>query len=384
MNGKSSLKVAALVPYPLNLAPGQRYRIEQWAPHLEAQGIRVEMLPFADEALMRWLYQPGHYGAKAIGLARCLGRRVRLLSDLRAYDAIYLFRAASIVGPAWLEYVLPWLRRPVIFDFDDAIYLLHTTAVNRSFGWLKFPGKTASLCRLSSHVVVGNGYLAEYARRYNQRVTVIASSVDTHAYIANGQNASHERVVVGWTGSSTSQTYLERFAPVLNALHQRRAVKFHVISDRQPAMPGVPVIWHRWSPETEITDLRRFDIGIMPMPDDQWARGKCAMKALLYMAMGIPTICSAVGMNVEVIQHGENGLLAANDEEWLACLQRLIDDAELRQRLGAAGRQTIEDRYSMKRCAALFAAVLRDTVTTQDAPRENTRWLLQKSKNNAR
>ncbi len=383
MTRTSIIKIAALVLYPLNLAPGQRYRIEQWAPHLEAQGITVEMLPFADEALMRWLHQPGHSGAKVTGLARCLGRHVRWLFDLRGYDAIYLFRAASIVGPALLERVLPWLGRPVIYDFDDAIYLLHTTAANRAFGWLKCPGKTARLCRLSSHVVVGNSYLAQYARQHNERVTVIPSSVDTDAYATGYKNTAPGRAIVGWTGSSTSQTYLESFAPLLRALHQRREIEFHVISDRQPELPNVPVIWHRWSPETEITDLARFDVGIMPMPDDEWARGKCAMKALLYMALGIPTVCSAVGTNVEVIQHGANGLLARTDEEWLACLESLIDDAALRQRLGTAGRQTIEERYSMRHCAALFADVIRDTLAQHEAQRESKRWFLLKSKNSA-
>jgi glycosyltransferase involved in cell wall biosynthesis len=386
MTRKTTLKIGALIPYPLNVAPGQRYRIEQWAEYLEEQGIEVEMLPFADEALMRSLHQPGAYWAKASGLTKCFARRVRLLFSLRKYDALYLFRAISIVGPAWLEQVLPWLGRPVIFDFDDAIYHLHTTTANRAFGWLKFPGKTASLCRLSSHVIVGNGYLADYARQHNAAVTVIPSSVDTDAYSAQKKESkkeSNDKLIVGWTGSSTSQTYLESFAPLLKELSQRCGVEFHVISDRKPVMPGVPVVWHRWSPATEISDLARFDIGIMPMPDDQWSRGKCAMKALLYMAMGIPTVCAAVGMNVEVIQHGENGLLARTDEEWLAALQSLIDDAALRQRLGAAGRKTIEEHYSMRHCAEHFAQVIRETLVRQNETKEVKRWLLQKFRNSA-
>lgn len=380
---KSSIKIGALIPYPLNIAPGQRYRIEQWEPHWQAQGITVEMLPFADDALMQLLHRPGNYLGKAIGLTRCFLRRILLLGSLHKYDAIYLFRAASIVGPALLERLISLLRRPIIYDFDDAIYLLHTTAANRYFGWLKFPGKTTSLCRLSSHVVVGNGYLAEYARQYNERVTVIPSSVDTDAYESKHKKESPGRVIVGWTGSSTSQTHLEGFAPMLRELMKQREIELHVISDRQPNLPGVQFVWHQWSPETEIQDLARFDIGIMPMPDDKWSRGKCSMKALLYMAMGIPTICSAVGMNTEVIQHGENGLLAKTDQEWLECLKMLIDDTTLRRRLGVAGRQTIEERYSMRRCAALFATVIRDTVATHNTQREVKSWFLQKSKNNA-
>lgn len=380
---KSPIKVGALIPYPVNIAPGQRYRIEQWEGHLRSLGITVEMLPFVDETLMRALHQPGRYLAKAMGLARCFLRRIQLLGSLRKYEAIYLFRTASIVGPALLEYIFPLLRRPVIFDFDDAIYLLHTSAANRYFGWLKFPGKTAALCRLSSHVIVGNGYLAEYAQQYNRQVTIIPSSVDTDAFTSKTEKESQSRVIVGWTGSSTSQTHLEGYTPLLRELMKQRDIELHVISDRQPDMPGVPVVWHRWSPETEIADMARFDIGIMPMPDDQWSLGKCSMKALLYMAMGIPTICSAIGMNKEVIQHGENGLLAKTDDEWLEGLKMLIDDATLRRRLGVAGRQTIEERYSMRRCAALFATVIRDTVAKHKMQKEVKSWFLQKSKNNA-
>lgn len=383
LSEKPPIKIGALIPYPLNIAPGQRFRIEQWEPYLQVQGITLEMLPFADEALMQLLHQPGKQAAKAMALTAGLLRRIRLLADVQRYDAIYLFRAASIVGPAVLESALSLLRRPIIFDFDDAIFHLHTTAANRYFGWLKFPGKTASICRLSSHVVVGNSYLAEYARQYNENVTVIPSSVDTDSYATARKKESQGRVIVGWTGSSTSQTYLESFAPLLRELMRQRDVELHVISDRKPEMPGVPTVWYRWSSETEITDLARFDIGIMPMPDDQWSRGKCSMKALLYMAMGIPTICSAVGMNREVIQHNENGFLASTNEEWLGCLTALIDDAALRQRLGAAGRRTIEAQYSMRHCAAQFANVIRETVANHRAQQEVGRWYLKKSKNNA-
>jgi glycosyltransferase involved in cell wall biosynthesis len=380
---EKNISVCALVPYPPNTTPSQRFRIEQWMPYLKEAGITVDLRPFVDEELMRILHQPVSPMAKAAHFARALARRCSEVAGAHRYDAVLVHRGACIAGPAFLERLVRLFNRPVIYDFDDAIFHLHTTAANRYFGWLKFPGKTASICRLSSHVVVGNQYLAEYARQYNARVTVIPSSVDTDAYDPKQKKESSERVIVGWTGSSTSQTYLESFTPLLRELMQQRDVELHVISDREPELPGVPLRWHRWSPETEITDLARFDIGIMPMPDDQWARGKCAMKALLYMAMGIPTICSAVGTNREVLQHGENGLLAQTDAEWMACLKALIDDAALRQRLGAAGRQTIEAHYSMRHCATQFANVIHEAVAQRKAEKEVKRWFLQKSKSNA-
>lgn len=381
--GDSYLSVCALVPYPTNFAPSQRYRLEQWLPALNEQEIRVELFPFVDKEMMQILHNPASATIKAGHFFNAFARRCAAMFQARHYDAVLIHRAACIAGPAWVERFVTLFNRPIIFDFDDAIFHLHTTAANRYFGWLKFPGKTASICRLSSHVVVGNSYLAEYARQYNENVTVIPSSVDTNAYQFTPKKESCGPVIVGWTGSSTSQTYLESFAPQLRDLVVQREVEIHVISDRKPELPGVPVVWHRWSPETEISDLARFDIGIMPMPDDQWSRGKCSMKALLYMAMGIPTICSAVGMNREVIQHGENGLLASTNQEWITCLTDLIDNAALRQRLGAVGRRTIESHYSMQHCAAQFAKVIRETVAAHNEKQEVGRWYLKKSKSNA-
>ena len=361
-NRRTPISLCALVPYPVDTAPSQRFRIEQWAPHLESEGISVDLVPFADERLMELLHKPGMRMTKAIAnIARC-ARRVADVVGARRYDAVFIHRAVCIAGPAVLERLIALSGRPVIFDFDDAIFKLHTTDANRRFGWLKFPGKTASICRLSTHVVVGNSWLAEYARNFNSSVTVVPTSIDTEYYWPAQRNGSNGRVTLGWTGSSTSQTHLELFAPLLRELCSRRNVEVRVISNREPVLPGIDYVWIPWTAESETVELSNFDIGVMPMPDDEWARGKCALKALQYMAMGIPTVCSAVGANCEVIQHGENGLLASTNEEWLASLELLIEQAELRHRLGEMGRRTVEERYSKQRCAALFASVVRSAI----------------------
>lgn len=342
-------------------------------PHLESLGISVDLVPFADAELMSILHKPGRQTIKALVNIHRFFRRFGDAIRTRGYDAVLIHRAACIGGPATVERVIAALGRPIIYDFDDAIFKLHTTEANRRFGWLKFPGKTKTLCRLSEHIVVGNNYLADYALKYNSRVSVIPTSIDTDRYQPVTNNTSNGKVVVGWTGSSTSQTHLEMFAPVVRELVSRRDVEVRVISDREPELPGIPYVWKPWSPETEVEDLAQIDIGIMPIPDDEWARGKCSLKALQYMAMGIPTICSPVGTNSEVIQHGENGLLAAKTEDWISCFEALVDDVALRQRLGRRGRCTVEEKYSMIRCSELFATVVRNTAgehrrsTTQDS-----------------
>jgi glycosyltransferase involved in cell wall biosynthesis len=377
VSGVRAISVLAFVPYAPDTTPSQRFRIEQWMNYLrEREGVTVELAPFAGERLMWLLRQPGRRVAKALEILRAFMHSVGQVLTSRRYDVVMIHRAIALAGPALLERLLVALGRPVIYDFDDAIFLLHTSEVNRRFGWLKFPQKTATICRLSSHVVVGNEWLAEYARQFNHQVTIIPTSIEIDRYRAFRKNGASDhndngrRVVIGWTGSSTSQTYLEWFAPVLDEFVRRRDVELRVISDREPELRGVPYVWRPWRPETEVEDVIHFDIGIMPMPDDKWSRGKCACKALQYMAAGKPVVCSAIGANLELIRHGENGMLAATPEEWIQNLERLVDDPALRFRLGEAGRRTVEEKYSMRRCARMFAEVVRETLRRHYGERE--------------
>jgi glycosyltransferase involved in cell wall biosynthesis len=355
------ISVCALVPYPADVVPSQRYRIEQWAPHLAEHGITVDLLPAIDQTLMRLLHKPGHSVEKLVMTLGALPRRIREALSVRSYDAVLVHRAATIAGPALIERIVKRLGRPLVFDFDDAIYLLHTSNANRRLGWLKFPRKTELLCRMSDHVVVGNSYLAAYARQHNHNVTVIPTSVDLTRYHPVDRR-TEGRIVVGWTGSSTSQTHLEMFAPMLADIASRSDIEIRVLSDRKPSLPGVDFTWRPWSVHSEVDEMAAFNIGIMPMPDDEWARGKCSLKALLYMAMGIPAVCSPVGANREIIRHGENGLLAACHDEWIKSISALADDPALRVRLGRAGRQTVEQEFSARRSASLLAGVIRDAV----------------------
>jgi glycosyltransferase involved in cell wall biosynthesis len=361
-DGGRAIELIAFVPYPPNTTPSQRFRIEQWRGVLDELGIQIRLAPFADLRLMSLLYQPGRAAQKIAGMIAGFVRQARNVATAGRVDAILIHRAACLAGPALLERVLTLWRKPILFDFDDAIYLRHTSGANRLFDWLKFPGKTAALCRLSSFVVAGNEYLAAYARKHNPRVVVVPTSIDTDLYTPMEREDWSGRVTIGWTGSATSLTYLETFAPVLRELLRHRDAEIRVQSNRPPALSGVPVVWQPWSPETEIQEIRRYHIGIKPMPDDPWARGKCPMKELQYMALGVPAVCSAVGTSVEVIRDGENGFLATNGDQWLAHLTRLVDDAALRRTIGLAGRQTVEERYSMRRCASRFAEALRSVV----------------------
>jgi glycosyltransferase involved in cell wall biosynthesis len=364
MSEFSKITVCALTLYPYDLVPGQRFRIEQWEPYLKEDNIFIDYYSFADGKLIEMLPQRGKFLSKSGGLAKAFVRRLFHLSMLSKYDVILIYRAAAIIGPAFLERLIKLSGCPIVYDFDDAIFLTDSHKANRLFSWMKFARKTATICRLSTNITVGNSWLAQYALKFNQNVTIIPSSVDTNIYSPKTRTKHNgDKVIVGWTGSSTSQTYLEMFAPVLRKLVEKRSdVEIHVHSDRSPDLPNVPFIWHRWSPETEVEIISKFDIGIMPMPDDIWSQGKCSMKALLYMSLGIPTVCSNIGMNREVIKQGENGFLAETSDEWLKSIRLLVDNSILRNQIGEKARQTVVEKYSMRKCAKTFAQVIKDTV----------------------
>lgn len=362
MSNNRKISVCALTLYPYDTCPGQRFRIEQWEPFLAQEGIDIDYFSFSDEDLQSVIQKPKHYFKKSSVLTKAFARQFGNVLKAKNYDVVFIYRAAAMIGPAFLERLLKLFKRPIILDFDDAIFLTHTSDANKNFGWLKFAEKTATICRLSTSVTVGNEFLADYARKYNDNVYVVPTSIDTHQYQPRAEPSpeSGERVIVGWTGSSTSQYYLESFEPVLADLRKRRDVEIRVVSNREPSFSLIPYTWRAWSPETEIEEISKLDIGIMPTPDDDWARGKCALKALQYMSLGIPAVCSDVGANREVIKHGENGFLAKTDDDWLKFLETLIDDAGLRKKFGAEARRTVVENYSMEECARMFGQIIRD------------------------
>lgn len=351
------LRAVAFVPYPLGMAPSQRFRLEQWKPHLGAQGIELEFRPFATPALLRLLYRPGGSLRKGCALSRAMLAQYRRLPARGDFDIAVVHRGMALAGPPILERRLARIA-PMVYDFDDAIHLTNTSDANQAFGWLKFAEKTSEISTLAHSVTVGNGYLGAFARRYNEDVTVIPSSIDAAVYAPGSKRAPRDRPVVGWMGSSTSQSLMEPFAPLLARLADAGMI-IRLVSDRQPLGFSFPFEWRAWSAEFEVAELRDFDFGIMPLPNTEWAKGKCAMKILQYMGVGVPSIGSAVGANLEVIRDGENGFLAASDDEWMDKILRLAKDPLLGQRLGAAGRETVLSGYSAEVCADRFARVLR-------------------------
>ena len=339
------MRVLAIVSSVYDTNPSQRYRIEQWEPLLAARGVEITYRPFESDALHKVLYKPGHLPEKLKHVTEALVRRTRDVRDARGFDLVYVLREAALLGPPVFERWLKYMDVPYVFDFDDAVFVPYVSPSNGYLSYLKFPGKTRAICRMAAHVMAGNEYLADYARAVNERVTVIPTTVDTSKYTVEPR-APNEVPVIGWSGSHSTAPHLSTLKNALRRLAERERFVLRVVGVPDFKMEGVEVEAMPWRSATEVEDLRPFDVGVMPLPDDKWSRGKCGMKALQYMGLAIPAVCSPVGVNSEIIRDGENGLLATTDDEWVEKLSRLLRSPEERARLGRAGRATLEARYS--------------------------------------
>lgn len=339
------MRLLAIVPSMYDTSPGQRYRIEQWEPLLRPRGVEITYEPFENEDLHGLLYQTGNMSQKLAHVARRFAHRFSAITSARLYDAVYVFREAALLGPPIFEWLIKRARIPMVFDFDDAIFVSYRSPSNGYLSYLKFAAKTKTICRLASHVMVGNPYLADYARQFNPHVTIIPTTIDTQKYEVRRDKPA-DLPVIGWTGSFSTVQHLDTLAGTLQKLAQHERFRLRVIGTPEYHLKGVEVEAIPWRSETEVDDLRKIDVGIMPLPNDAWSKGKCGLKALQFMALGIPTICSPVGVNTDIIQDNKNGFIADTQEEWIKKMRLLLRSLELRERLGLAGRATVEQRYS--------------------------------------
>src|SRR5215208_970562 len=367
----TSMRILALVPGLFNTNPSQRYRIEQWEPLLRERGVEITYAPFEDEELHALVYKPGMMRKKMQLVTRNLGRRLSFIGKVKDYDLVYILREAALLGPPIYENLIHQRRVPIVFDFDDAIFVSYRSPSNGYLSYLKFATKTKTICRIASHVMVGNPYLADYARQVNDRVTVIPTTIDTEKYRVPERTEKTGPPVIGWTGSYSTVQHLDTLRRALKKLAEKESFRLRVIGTPTYECPPVDVEAMPWRADTELEDMSEIDIGMMPLPDDRWSKGKCGLKALQFMALGIPTICSPVGVNTDIIKNDQNGFIAGTEDEWVDKLSRLIRSQELRQRLGQAGRATVEQKYSAitqaPRVYEIFESVLREAKAPANA-----------------
>lgn len=355
-----TLDVIAFIPQPRASASG-RYRAYQMAPALERHGVRLDIRPFLDDRAFARLYGKA-VAAKAWDFVRGAAQRWRDLSEARRYRLAFIHREAwPLIGYA-PERTLARQGTGWVFDFDDAVFLPNVSEENRRFRRLKPFDQPARLAAGARAVAAGNGWLAEWARRQRparpaSEVEVIPTAVDTEIWRPRPRENGPPRLV--WIGTPSTVGYLEPLRPLLANLARRHpGLELHAIGAPFQA-EGIRVVVHPWSVETEAELSARCDVGISPLPDTDWSRGKCGLKLLLYMSLGLASVSSAVGVHLDMVRPGENGLLAETAPAFEESLDALLGDPGLRQRMGRAARETVLQCYSVEAVAPRLAALLK-------------------------
>lgn len=357
------MKVLFIVPYPTEGA-SNRLRVEQFLRYLDRREVQWRMEPFMSSELYSILYVKGHVLRKFYYFMRALIRRFWVLLRASNYDVIFIHRRIFPIWTPFNTWLLRRLHSGIIFDFDDGIFLPNRADFRESvYTFFKQSHRVADIIKLSSLVIAGNEFLRDYAVKYNPNVVIIPTPVETEVYRAESPRDGRDgKVVVGWIGSHTTAKYLKMLDRVFEELLARYPqLEVRVIGGRYtPPSRNGRIKNLPWSLERELEDLRAFDIGIMPLRDDEWERYKCGFKALLYMSMRLPVVCSPVGVNNFIVEEGVNGFLARSEEEWIEKISSLVESPELRERLGREGQARVEARYSVKRNFHIFHKVIRD------------------------
>ncbi|MDQ1728477.1 MAG: hypothetical protein QOD33_602 [Pyrinomonadaceae bacterium] len=359
------MEVLALIPNQYGHAPGQRSSIELWETVLSPVGINIHYAPFESERLREVLYRPGHYATKVGEMVRAYVDRIKLLGDLKRFDAVFVYREAALLGPAFLEKMVARRGVPIIYQLDDPLFVPYTSPSNGYLSYLKFFGKIAEICRLAKVVMVNSTPIREYVSQYNQNIWQVPSVVDTRQYVFRPQSKETKsgEVCLGWSGSPTTIGNIKVIAGALAKLAKRVPHRVHLIGGTEFDLPAVQYSAQKWAAETEVDDLRKIQVGMVPLPLNEWNKWKFYMKTAQYMALGIPTVATPLGSNPEVVQHGVTGFLANTDDEWVEYLGRLIQDEELRSRMSRAAAQTAQEKYSLQsntpKIIAAFQAALK-------------------------
>lgn len=360
---RPSLRVLFLPLYPETM-PSSRLRIYQYLPYLKQYGIEGEVKPaLPDPWFSRCYYSSSkmthffQHGIEAWG-------SLRHLFESRRYDVAMVQKGILTTNVRGWDYFMNWANPKLVFDMDDAVYGKNAVEFQSPFfRFFQDRQQTEKISSRARAVIAGNGYLKGLAQQYNQNVFVISTPVDTRRFCPQKKKSDSKEIVIGWIGVGASLIYLQLLHNVLQEIARHYPVRLKIISrvgEKPFTFPGVPSEMIPWSYETEVEEMADFDIGVMPLKEEEWARGKCGLKLLQYMSMGIPSVSTRFGVNSEIVEEGEDGFLAQKPEEWVEKLSKLIQDKTLRQKISEQARKKVVEKYSLEKTAPLLAHVLRE------------------------
>jgi glycosyltransferase involved in cell wall biosynthesis len=341
------------------LGASSRYRSYQYLPYLDKNGCDITVLPLLDNDYLQQLYSKLPISVNRI--LRSYLQRVFLLIKSSRYDLIWLEKEAFPWIPEKLESLLLKSDVPYVVDYDDAVFHQYDQHTSGLIRWL-LGNKLDFVMGKAAIVIAGNDYLAERAQQAGApRVEILPTVIDLERYPLMPL-PKHKNFTIGWIGSPSSAKYLTTIAPALSQFCQENDARLVLIGSGELELPGVPVEIKAWSEETEVNEMRQFDVGIMPINETGWSRGKCGFKLIQYMACGLPVIASPIGANCQIVEEGINGFFATSTEDWVRALSTLQDNYELRESMGKAGRLKVENQYCTQVAAPRLLSLLQSVV----------------------
>jgi L-malate glycosyltransferase len=366
---KKKKKILILCPSPRGTAATQRLKYEQYLPLLEEEGYSFTISSFQTKRFWDIIYKPGKIAEK-IGWT-IAGYFRRLFDIVRApfYDAVFVNLWVTPLGLPFFEQLLFVFNKKVIYDIDDMIFITKNDHVKSSFFQrLKGKRKPLVLIKNAAYVIVCTPALEKIALERNKykKVIDISSTFNTQRFTPVTTYIKNPKTIIGWTGTHSTIPFLETLQPVLAAVSKERKIELLVIANKEYKMKDVDTEFVFWKEETEVSDLQRMEIGLYPIPANEWSLGKSSLKALTYMAIAIPCVATAYGTNYRVIEENVSGFLAATDEEWIQKIIRLIDDVELRKQTGLQGRKRVEELFSLQANFPKYFKVFETTLSGKE------------------
>lgn len=352
------MKILVLSRYN-SLGASSRYRIFQFLPYFEQKGWEIKIHCLLNHNYISYLYQKTKLPIFEILISYL--KRIHYLLKKSEYDVVWLQQEAFPWIPTWLEKLFLKQGKIIIVDFDDAFFYRYEGHSSKIIRFL-LGKKIDKIMQLADVVVVGNQYLAERALLNNtQKIVIIPTVVDINRYHLK-KNYSKKKFTVGWIGSPHNAKYLNSIKNVIRIMIREHDIRFIAVGSGILDFVEDNIIIREWSENSEIENILSFDVGIMPLIDSIWERGKCGFKLIQYMACGIPVVASPVGMNSQIVKHGENGFLAKNEGEWIKYLLKLKNAREIREKFGISGRKIVEEEYSLQVIAPKVLRLFRDTL----------------------
>ncbi|MCX7567491.1 glycosyltransferase family 4 protein [Sulfitobacter sp. F26169L] len=342
-----------------------RYRVYQYLDHYRELGTDVAVQSFMDAPLYRLSISRGSQAKKFWMAAKATVRRLAVVWKNRDADALYLQRELLPFGPPVIERLLKRRGMRLIFDYDDALFIKKASRYNRIASFFRSPQKIADIIRMANLTIAGNDWLRDQANSLGGRAITVEVAEDTNRYLS--KTYGDGQVTIGWLGSPSTSKYLHLISDQLREVAEAQPlVKWVMVGGGDFEMDGVPWETRDWSFETEKKSLHEFDIGLMPLPNEQWSLGKSGGKARTYMAASVVPVVSAMGYNLQLVDHGRTGILIDNEHSWADELTKLIQSPDKRQRMAEAALQDVKNRFSIDGQAAKIHDAVKALVN--DAP----------------